>query len=163
MITITKVRQNSKWPQSPLLRSDVLFIHPDHLPMLSLSLDSNIFPLRSCHDYYGRWRTLSLELGQMPFWGIFALLFFLGEQPRIICSFTNTATCQTAMCNVSPPFAGVYLSASSWSSPCKWFGYLGSFYYFVYANMDKRKNGWRYVSACSMEACWALSLVAASG
>lgn len=50
--------------------------------------------------------------------GAFALLFFLGEQPRIICSFTNTATCQTAMCNVSPPFAGVYLSASSWSSPC---------------------------------------------
>lgn len=85
--------------------------------------------------------------------GAFALLFFLGEQPHIICSFTNTATCQTAMCNVSPPFAGVYLSASSWSSPCKWFGYLGSFYYFVYANMDKRKNGWRYVSACSMEAC----------
>lgn len=85
--------------------------------------------------------------------GAFALLFFLGEQPRIICSFTNTATCQTAMCNVSPPFAGVYLSASSWSSPCKWFGYLGSFYYLVYANMDKRKNGWRYVSACSMEAC----------
>lgn len=85
--------------------------------------------------------------------GAFALLFFLGEQPRIICSFTNTATCQTVMCNVSPPFAGVYLSASSWSSPCKWFGYLGSFYYFIYANMDKRKNGWRYVSACRMEAC----------
>ena len=167
----TKVRHNRKWPQFPFLRSDVLFIRPDHLPMWTLSLNSNIFLLCSCHDYNGRWRALSLELGQMPFWGICIIVlprravsyYPLPHQHCHLPLSLNTGLHQTVMCKVSPPFAGVYLSASSWSSPCKSFGYLGSFSNFVHANLDKVINAWWYVSACGMETCWAVSLVVASG